>query len=77
MVQVEVTPSSFLKIKLLGKGDVGKVYLVREKKTSKLFAMKGDVICLQRFMSCQFLTVVHSNFQKGNDRKAQGQASYN
>jgi len=40
--QVEVTPSSFQKIKLLGKGDVGKVYLVREKKTEKLFAMKGN-----------------------------------
>lgn len=37
---VEVGPSSFQKIKLLGKGDVGKVYLVREKKTDKLFAMK-------------------------------------
>lgn len=39
--EVEVTPSSFVKIKMLGKGDVGKVYLVREKKTEKLFAMKG------------------------------------
>lgn len=39
---VEVSPSSFQKIKLLGKGDVGKVYLVREKKTDKLFAMKGE-----------------------------------
>ncbi|KAF7301418.1 AGC/RSK protein kinase [Mycena indigotica] len=39
-VQVEVGPSSFVKIKMLGKGDVGKVYLVREKKTDKLFAMK-------------------------------------
>lgn len=38
--EVEVSPSSFEKIKLLGKGDVGKVYLVREKKTDKLFAMK-------------------------------------
>ena len=37
---VEVGPSSFQKIKLLGKGDVGKVYLVREKKTERLFAMK-------------------------------------
>ncbi|KAM0755703.1 Pkinase-domain-containing protein [Meredithblackwellia eburnea MCA 4105] len=36
----EIGPSSFHKIKLLGKGDVGKVYLVREKKTEKLFAMK-------------------------------------
>ncbi|KAI0921554.1 serine/threonine protein kinase, AGC [Taiwanofungus camphoratus] len=37
---VEVSPSSFQKIKMLGRGDVGKVYLVREKKTAKLFAMK-------------------------------------
>lgn len=37
---VEVGPSSFDKIKLLGKGDVGKVYLVRERKTRKLYAMK-------------------------------------
>ena len=26
---------------MLGRGDVGKVYLVREKKSGKLFAMKG------------------------------------
>lgn len=38
--QVEVGPSSFVKIKMLGKGDVGRVYLVREKKTDKLYAMK-------------------------------------
>ena len=38
---VEVNPSSFDKIKLIGKGDVGKVYLVREKKSSRLYAMKG------------------------------------
>jgi predicted Ser/Thr protein kinase len=42
-LQVEVSPSSFQKVKLLGKGDVGKVYLVREKKTDKLFAMKGKL----------------------------------
>jgi protein-serine/threonine kinase len=40
---VEVGPSSFDKIKLIGKGDVGKVYLVREKKSSRLYAMKGEV----------------------------------
>jgi len=40
---VEVNASSFQKIKMLGRGDVGKVYLVREKKTAKLYAMKGDV----------------------------------
>jgi len=37
---VEVNPSSFDKVKLIGKGDVGKVYLVREKKSSRLYAMK-------------------------------------
>jgi hypothetical protein len=41
---VEVTASSFQKIKMLGRGDVGKVYLVREKKTGKFYAMKGDVL---------------------------------
>lgn len=40
---VEVNASSFQKIKMLGRGDVGKVYLVREKKTGKLYAMKGNV----------------------------------
>ncbi|KAJ5246280.1 hypothetical protein N7468_001263 [Penicillium chermesinum] len=39
---VEVGPASFDKIKLIGKGDVGKVYLVREKKSSRLYAMKGN-----------------------------------
>ena len=39
--QVEVGPNSFQKIKLLGRGDVGKVYLVREKKSERLYAMKG------------------------------------
>ena len=43
---VEVSASSFQKIKMLGRGDVGKVYLVREKKTGKLYAMKGDVLRL-------------------------------
>jgi protein-serine/threonine kinase len=38
---VAVGPSSFDKIKLIGKGDVGKVYLVREKKSNRLYAMKG------------------------------------
>ncbi|KAF8665596.1 hypothetical protein AX16_000053 [Volvariella volvacea WC 439] len=38
--EVEVGPSSFSKLKMLGKGDVGRVYLVREKKTDKLYAMK-------------------------------------
>ncbi|KAL4919778.1 kinase-like domain-containing protein [Aspergillus aurantiobrunneus] len=37
---VEVGPASFDKVKLIGKGDVGKVYLVREKKSTRLYAMK-------------------------------------
>lgn len=43
---VEVGPGSFDKIKLIGKGDVGKVYLVREKKSSRLYAMKGVYLTL-------------------------------
>ncbi|KAJ3376166.1 hypothetical protein GGF31_000233 [Allomyces arbusculus] len=35
-----VAPEHFVKIKLLGKGDVGKVYLVRRKGTNKLYAAK-------------------------------------
>ena len=38
--QVKVGPGDFEKVRLLGKGDVGKVYLVREKATKKLYAMK-------------------------------------
>jgi protein-serine/threonine kinase len=46
---VEVGPGSFDKIKLIGKGDVGKVYLVREKKSSRLYAMKGGW-CVKRMV---------------------------
>lgn len=49
---VEVGPQSFDKIKLLGKGDVGKVYLVREKKSGRLYAMKGELLCI----SCLILS---------------------
>ena len=37
---IVVKPSSFEKIAKLGEGDVGKVYLVREKQTDSLYAMK-------------------------------------
>lgn len=47
---VEVGPGSFDKIKLIGKGDVGKVYLVREKKSSRLFAMKGILLYSTRVL---------------------------
>ena len=47
--EVEVGPGSFDKIKLIGKGDVGKVYLVREKRSSRLYAMKGEFCERQTF----------------------------
>ncbi|KAI8340236.1 kinase-like domain-containing protein [Chlamydoabsidia padenii] len=37
---VQVGPSSFTKVRLLGKGDVGKVYMVRQKDSGRLYAMK-------------------------------------
>ena len=66
VAQVEVGPSSFLKIKLLGKGDVGRVYLVREKKTNKLFAMKGEIYHRYRYRRLLFndrVTIVLSKME--------------
>lgn len=37
---VTVQPSSFVRLKMLGKGDVGRVYLVYERNDKRLFAMK-------------------------------------
>ncbi|KAH3900767.1 serine/threonine-protein kinase SCDLUD_003772 [Saccharomycodes ludwigii] len=37
---VMVGPQSFEKIRKLGQGDVGKVYLVKEKKSDRLYALK-------------------------------------
>ncbi|KAI3623501.1 NRC2 [Malassezia furfur] len=39
-VHTAVSAQSFQHIKLLGKGDVGRVYLVQEKETARLYAMK-------------------------------------
>lgn len=36
----EVGPASFEKIKLIGQGDVGKVYLVRDRRTHEKYALK-------------------------------------
>ena len=70
--KVEVGPSSFQKIKLLGRGDVGKVFLVREKKTGKLYAMKGMYHLLKR------ATLTHkvddSSIQEGDDPTEKDQA---
>ncbi|RLV90650.1 hypothetical protein JA1_004444 [Spathaspora sp. JA1] len=40
VTDVKVNADCFEKIRLLGKGDVGKVYLVREKLSNRLYAMK-------------------------------------
>lgn len=37
---ITVSPQSFEKVRLLGQGDVGKVYLVKEKRTNRLYALK-------------------------------------
>jgi len=63
--KVEVGPSSFQKIKLLGRGDVGKVFLVREKKTGKLYAMKGMYHLLKRAILIH--KVDDSFIQEGDD----------
>jgi len=38
--QTVTSADSFQKLKLIGKGDVGKVYLVKHKESGKLYAMK-------------------------------------
>jgi hypothetical protein len=69
---VEVGPGSFDKIKLIGKGDVGKVYLVREKKSSRLYAMKGMFSWVIGYLSANF---PGSTEQKGDDQAEQDQES--
>ena len=70
--KVEVGPSSFQKIKLLGRGDVGKVFLVREKKNGKLYAMKGTY----HLLKCANLThnAADSFIQEGDDTTEKDQA---
>jgi serine/threonine protein kinase len=70
--KVEVGPSSFQKIKLLGRGDVGKVFLVREKKNGKLYAMKGTYLLLKRAILIH--NVVDSFIQEGDDSTEKDQA---
>ncbi len=73
---VEVGPQSFDKIKLIGKGDVGKVYLVREKKSGRLYAMKGSSSSVRRPDPVARLTVNSqppSAEQEGDDQAQQDQ----
>ena len=70
---VEVGPGSFDKIKLIGKGDVGKVYLVREKKSSRLYAMKGTYL---RPTGQVQLLIPGSSEQEGDDQAKQDQESF-
>jgi len=74
---VEVNASSFQKIKMLGRGDVGKVYLVREKKTGKLYAMKGDVGAASLLLVTRFSHILcgDSPLKSRNDRAEEDQAS--
>ena len=77
---VEVGPGSFDKIKLIGKGDVGKVYLVREKKSNRLYAMKGESVYnnihenWEKKKERKRLTLLGSSEQKGDDQTEQNQA---
>jgi protein-serine/threonine kinase len=43
-----VGPAHFLPLKILGSGSFGEVYLVKDKRTSKLYAMK--VLSKERIM---------------------------
>lgn len=66
--KVEVGPSSFVKIRMLGKGDVGKVYMVKQKETDKLFAMKGSCSILFIFINKRILiNDIGSFIKKRND----------
>lgn len=45
-----IAVASFTKVRLLGRGDVGKVYLVKQKGTDKLLAMKGkQIACVTHY----------------------------
>lgn len=57
---------------MLGRGDVGKVYLVREKKSGKLFAMKGEFRSL-RTVSPSFDKLPGSAVKEGDDRAQENQ----
>lgn len=67
-------PGSFQKVRLLGKGDVGKVYLVREKKSDKLFAMKGKSMALLPLDHLSYSLAFHSSVEKRNGQAEQNQA---
>ena len=72
--KLEVSPSSFQKIKLLGRGDVGKVFLVREKKTGKLYAMKGMFHLTKTRNS--YPECDNSTIQEGDDSTEKDQARF-
>lgn len=73
MRTVEVGPGSFEKVKLIGKGDVGKVYLVKEYKSQRLYAMKGKLEFTLSSLGFERLTT-RSPQQERNDKAEQDQA---
>lgn len=70
--KVEVGPSSFTKIRMLGKGDVGKVYMVRQKGSDRLYAMKGKRFSL---IDNNHSSVVFSIIQTRDDQAQQDKKS--
>ena len=72
---VEVGPSNFEKVKLIGKGDVGKVYLVKEYKSQRLYAMKGKSIQDAGIWPLPRISLTLSSVeQEGDDQTKQNQA---
>jgi hypothetical protein len=72
---IQVTSSCFEKVRLLGKGDIGRVFLVRRKGGDKLYAMKGelsqpDLLCMMIMMlTLQLFSLVENR----NDQTQQDQ----
>jgi hypothetical protein len=62
---VQVAPSTFQKIKLLVRGDMGRVYRAPEKNTDKLLSIKG--MHVSSFLYRATLTFVHSVIKEGDD----------
>lgn len=72
---VQVGPSSFTKVRMLGKGDVGKVYMVRQKDSGRLYAMKGNISLWMTFLYIPYLSF-YSALQARNGETEQDQTGF-